>query len=1056
MLSCLPITAFAAENTIENNNDSYVNNLTQETSIASEIISERDANKKVFRLEDGSYLAAIYPEPVHYKNDGVWEEINNSFVSSDEVSNTFENKSNSFDVKFSKKSKSNKLVTLKNGSSQLKWTLEGSEKVQAVLVENAKNSENISSLKNLNGTIVYENILLNTDLKYTVSSTRIKEDIIIKDKQAPESFVFNFEFKNLKYTQFENGKIEFYENDSTLPVFTLESPYMYDAAGNTSSEISITISESKKGFELTITPDKEWISNEERVFPVVIDPTILTKQDSSLIKDATGVNSSKTTTLENALEKNSNNLWLKVGKFYGVEAYSLIYIPIPPVIDDSFRIINATLNLCCYRAGLSTCPSNLTIAAYEITSDWNQNNITTNTVLYQDDLPESSLYGVDFITINDVSTEVDGQFFSFDITKAAQKWATGETVNRGIILKGLNLPSTENYIRFYDSDNSAVNSDPLFTYTYRDTKGIENYWTYTTMSAGRSGTAAVNNFNGNLVVTQNITGIGGNRLPVSISAIYDSRNRNNANFGLSKGWKTNYDMMICTSQAENYQYHLLDSDGTEHYFFGEATATQWKDEDGLGYTLTKDSSVFTNGYLIVDKGKNKNFLRSDGKLGRIEDTFGNQINISYTTAGQISTITDGAGRVYTFAYNTNGFVSSITNPASKTVNFEYNSSNYLEKIMYADGKATVFSYDSNGITKTTAPDGTYVKYSYDLINNHLYTKSLEYYGSNDILNTDYDFEYQHNNTIITSDCDNTINHTYQFNNFGKTTGVVNNKSGTAEYYEYGAPGGATGTENKLLGVSNTVFASASVINDNSFSNSQKFYVDPEATDTVVSVDNTKGRNNAPSLKVQQTGEYGGNTAVIYDLGTLKGGYNYTFKVYINTGDTVINGYTGICFYGFRYDADGYKNYDFYSTSVAETFDDGWVAISVTHGFSEDTHYYLSIGGYIASPATFWIDDLQVELGDGTDNYNYLNDSAFIQGGTEWVYKRNGTVSTDSSIKYYTDVGFGINGSPNETRSCSQVASCVGNAGDVLCFGAWAVAISAPTGNGNNSTFRIRV
>ena len=189
-----------------------------------------------------------------------------------------------------------------------------------------------------------------------------------------------------------------------------------------------------------------------------------------------------------ALEADNNDLWLKVGKFFGTEAYALVYVPLPNDISESCRIIKAELNLISYRAGISTCSNNLTISAHEITTDWNQNDLSQNTVLYGDSLPEYEYESTDFVILNDSSTATHNQPYSLDITKTAQKWATGESVNRGIMLMGEDLPSTERYMRFYDSDNSLRNSDPCFTYIYRDTKGVEDYWTYDGFSLGKSKT----------------------------------------------------------------------------------------------------------------------------------------------------------------------------------------------------------------------------------------------------------------------------------------------------------------------------------------------------------------------------------------------------------------------------------------------------------------------------------------------------------------------------------------------------------------------------------------
>lgn len=1066
VLSCVPFTTFAIDSKTYSGENIIDNNREQEATIVTEITEKREADKKVYLLSDGTYMSAVYPQQVHYEENGKWKDIDNSFVSGidNDGDDTIENSKNSFKIKFANKAKNKKLVSIKRDEFEINWALNNSKKVRGETIACDSQLNTASSLKNINSAIIYKNILNDTDLKYSINSTAIKEDIILNSKNAPSSFTFDYEIKKLSYRRCENGNIEIYsDSNPDSSVFTIDKPYMYDSMGNFSDSVEMNIVETKKGFQIVIIPNEEWINSSERVFPITIDPTIITEQSASSIKDTTGVASSKTNQLYNALEANYNYLWLKVGRFYGTEAYSLVYVPLPSDISESCRILDAKMNLICYRAGISTATSNLTITAHEITTDWNQTTISDNKVLYFDELPEYEYIPADFMVLNDSSTNVHNKLYSFDITKIAQKWATGKSVNRGILLAGQNLPSTERYIRFYDSDNTVRNSDPCFTYTYRDTKGIEDYWTYTSLTAGRSGTAAVNNYNGNLVVSQNIAGIAGNRMPVSISAIYDSSSRSSNLYNLGKGWKTNYDMRIRTSTLNYYPFYLIDSDGTEHYFYGETTKSEWKDEDGLGYTLKRDSSVNNNGYLLTDKSNSKIYFRSDGQLSRMDDSFGNSVIISYNASSKISSIRDGAERTYTFSYNSSGLLSSITNPANRIVTFSYTNNN-LTAITYPDGKSTTFIYGGYGLERINSPDGTYTKVGYKYSSNHLYTTALEYYGSNNILNTDYDLVYNHNSTTVTSNCDNTVNHTYQFDNYGKTVGVVNNIVYTAEYYNYGAPGGnATGTENKLLSASKTLQPTRTVYNDNdSYSNSSKWYVNPEATDTTINVDPSRGRNSAPSLKITQNNEYGGYSAVIFDAGVLKGGYNYDFSAYINTNGTSIDAPYGLYVSVYYYDSElGYNSYGSMGGSITSTFADDWIYSNSQLGFAEDQHCYVLIGCFMNSPGSFWVDDLQIQLGEGQSNYNYIKDNVFLEGNKNWVYKRNNSVATDDSVRFYDGSVCTFDGAYNEKRNVSQETNCRGKAGDTLIFGSRAVAYSVPTndqktGVTDYSTYRIRI
>ena len=48
-------------------------------SVFYEVTEKREESVKVFHLEDGSYLAAQYPDAVHYLDeDGEWQDIDNS------------------------------------------------------------------------------------------------------------------------------------------------------------------------------------------------------------------------------------------------------------------------------------------------------------------------------------------------------------------------------------------------------------------------------------------------------------------------------------------------------------------------------------------------------------------------------------------------------------------------------------------------------------------------------------------------------------------------------------------------------------------------------------------------------------------------------------------------------------------------------------------------------------------------------------------------------------------------------------------------------------------
>ena len=235
-------------------------------------------------------------------------------------------------------------------------------------------------------------------------------------------------------------------------------------------------------------------------------------------------------------------------------------------------------------------------------------------------------------------------WYKWDVTNLARGWyETGN--NTGMMFRtsdGAESEDTGDWAQFYASDYGSYS--PTLTIEYRNTSGLEDYWDYFSASAGRAGTGYVNAASGNLVWVRDLMGFDGNRMPVSISTIYNASERNANTFCMGYGWRTNFHQRILTSSD---YYVWEDADGTKH-FFAENDDGDYVDEDGLDLTLTFGSG--TTSYCITDIYGNKSYFDAGGQLKKIQNNQAtpSSITIAYYTTGMISTITDGVGREYTF------------------------------------------------------------------------------------------------------------------------------------------------------------------------------------------------------------------------------------------------------------------------------------------------------------------------------------------------------------------------------------------------------------------------
>ena len=105
----------------------------QQVRILEEDVTKRSSNIKYFLNEDHTCTAAVYPEPVHYEEDGEWKEIDNQLEEvTEEGETSLVNRQNPFQVKFTDTSAAEGMVEVGLGEFQLSWGLSQVQEVPAV------------------------------------------------------------------------------------------------------------------------------------------------------------------------------------------------------------------------------------------------------------------------------------------------------------------------------------------------------------------------------------------------------------------------------------------------------------------------------------------------------------------------------------------------------------------------------------------------------------------------------------------------------------------------------------------------------------------------------------------------------------------------------------------------------------------------------------------------------------------------------------------------------------------------------------------------------------
>lgn len=974
--------------------DNVVGENPEESKIVKELTGERTENSKEFLLEDGTKMIAQYNEPVHYKDSkGKWVEYNNTLsedktASPDEAGDSsYTNKSSDISVNLSNKAKSKNMISLKSDGYKISWGYDNAGKSKAdVKKNNEKTSGNdkFTTLKNITTETLYKGVFNDVDLQYFVTTTGIKENIILKSSKAQNEFTLNYKIPNLTAKQKDDKTITLSNKDGK-EIYTISAPYMYDANGSSSTQMKIEIVKQKgSNLQVKLTADYAFIHTIGRAFPVTIDPEITTTLKSDL-----------------TFYENANGSVNSYGPYYtSKNSYAICTVNNLPKLENGEEVISAkysfeTENGSKLFADEGENP--IIVNAHKLTSASNGNVKYDSKVLDYDSL-----------------TYEDNRYLTFDLTSTFKGWYS-DTNTKGFVIEALDTVGSKKVVF---KSYTKTSTKPALTLIYKDFTGTESNLSYHTINVGTNAQAAVSNYLGNLVINQTLYEGTGSRMPLNITATYNSINKDTA-FGNGPasgyGWQFSFNQYVREVTDKNltkagYNYIYTDADGTDHYLkLAEGETAKWEDEDGLGITLTKDENN-----IFIDNGSTTQTYDSTangGKLLSEKDKHKNTITYTYTD-GDLTKITDGSGREVQLKYksSTNGkkVVSRITKPDGTEIDIAYTTAkDKVTSISFNDGHISRFEYDDNyNLISISGVSDNYMKslptYKFTYTNGKV--TNITEYGTDGTEGNHLNISYKADNTTVFTDKQG-HSETHIFDNSGSTVSVLNSN------------GYATSSENTGLVINNS--ANAYTKNYITESSQQtevgggKYYFvsngakgSTTSTGGKVTVDSSAATEEdgyyqylgTTSLKVENpTSE--NNSAFFTGFahqfkGTTFNGKDVTFSAYVKTKNVkqiYSGGSVGAILKVKCLDSSGKTVKEINSIGLTGTLD--WQRISVTANVPSTTASIRVYGLIRYASGTAWFDCIQFEEGNCANNFNALQNSDF-SSNDNWLTEENKSISAN--------------------------------------------------------------
>jgi YD repeat-containing protein len=223
-----------------------------------EIVRLRTATSRTFAYPDGSRRAVIAAEPIHYKGmDGNYHAIDNTLVAAGAHGRVV-NRANAYTAYLPLRL--TEAIAVRIAGARIAFRLVGAGGHRATDGAHAE----------------YRNALADTDIKLSAEPLGLKEEIVLRSADAPSKFVYDVAVPNgVTASLLGDGSVAFRRNG--VRIATMPAAFMEDASGARSTAVSTRLRRRSRRYELTLVPNRAWLNDARRQFPVVVDPTVFIK-----------------------------------------------------------------------------------------------------------------------------------------------------------------------------------------------------------------------------------------------------------------------------------------------------------------------------------------------------------------------------------------------------------------------------------------------------------------------------------------------------------------------------------------------------------------------------------------------------------------------------------------------------------------------------------------------------------------------------------------------------------------------------------------------------------
>jgi YD repeat-containing protein len=685
--------------------------------IVEEIVEERTPTSRTYATEDGGRTVKIFPEPIHFKNArGNLQAIDNELGDSPLDGFAARNRANGY--RSDLPASASEPVRFAAGGDAVRFALRGASGV------GARDGDRM----------LYRDALPGVDLAYVARPTGLKELLVLTRRDAASSYSFDVELPDgMSLRDTADGAVDVVRDGDVL--FRFEAPFAFDRLrGHDDERIDAdrhATLHADGDRSLRLELDEAWLEDDDRSFPVVVDPTITYIEGSAIIKGSvadTYLSADNPTTSYGTAGVLAAGFGLN-GNTFAHDHRALLRFDVAAAVPADSVVFNAELALYAERkenANLGSLRVREMARSWTEAASWSRYDGTNSWTTAGGDVTSFASRGIQAGT---------GWNYFRDLQPLVERWVQGASPNNGLLVE--RCCSAPDNVYEFTSSNGAQAQWPVLQVWYTQRSGSLRQYSFwhpdgtitdgVDLDRGALNSlpeVSVNVANGNLLFrTQErpADAPGGTELTRYHNSVWWGSN----GFGLG-GTLDAIDISVWDMPDGNVRFN---GPAYTPVLFKRKPDGTYERGIGLDATLQRATDGTTDWWVTLNEtGTRWVFSGLDKRRAKKHiDGAGNVISLANHADGKSYVVTDALGKVSNVIRED---VPGVPNfhrireiqTAGSTWTYTYDANNNLLTATAPGSKVTRYTYETergpNGefwdkrLIKVTRPDGSEVRFTY--------------------------------------------------------------------------------------------------------------------------------------------------------------------------------------------------------------------------------------------------------------------------------------------------------------------------------------------------------